>query len=252
MPTPAQDFQTASHLSNEDVALYVDALKLQRTRDLPDEVRDHVANCQDCRIEITGLFSILAEENYATMGPHPYFGKTGESKGKKTRWIYQVAALVAGGVGISILAYFIYSGRWDSTPGATHVSSRETRSGEAVTAESSTMKRPEASGEGTYADNYVELPELESLVAAETRSAGIDVVSPSIGVVVHKPIVFEWKTDSDAPLMLSIMTNKDSLVHRSRIATLPYVLTSGLKRGLYYWKLENGEEVVFVGKFLVR
>jgi hypothetical protein len=252
MGTTTPDIQAVAHLSNEDISLYVDALKLQRTRELPEKVRDHVANCQDCRKEITGLFSILAEENYAAMGPHPYFDSRGEGKDKKVRWVYQIAALVAAGVGISILAYFSYSGGGDGTPRVPNPSSRSAKSSETVTEESTTVREAEASSEATYAGTFAELPELESLVATETRSAGIDVVTPAIGMVVHQPIVFNWAADGDVSLTLSVLTNKDSIVHTVRAATLPYVLRRSLTPGLYYWKLENREEVVFVGKFLVK
>jgi hypothetical protein len=107
-------------------------------------------------------------------------------------------------------------------------------------------------GGGDYADEFSESPELESFVAMEMRSSGIDGVSPGIGKTVSQPVIFDWKSEGSAPLLLTVLTNGDSLVHRSRIARVPYVFRKSLAPGLYYWKLENDEEMVFVGKFFVK
>ena len=245
-------FKNDFHLNDEGVALYVDALKLRRTQELPGEVRDHVSNCQVCRKEITGLFSLLAEEDYSAMGPHPLLGRNQERKRKNARWIYRVAALVVAGLGISVIAYIIFFQTENVTPVTSHVrfdrteavdTAAQKRVGDAVT-------RQDA---GTmYANSFAELPELEGLVAEEMRSPGIDGVSPDIGSYVNQPVIFDWKSGGNVPVMLSVLTNRDSLVYRSRIGRLPHVLQRSLAPGLYYWKLESGGELVFVGKFLVR
>jgi hypothetical protein len=245
-------FKSDSHLSDEGVALYVDALKLRRSEELPDEVRDHAANCRSCRKEVTGLFSLLVEENYSAMAPHPFFDRQTEGRDKNARWIYRIAALFVAGIGIALFAYLVYPGRPDVKSVPPHASS-----GNVMLSDSAAVNGPGDSGgedaAGTlYADNFARLPELEGLVEAETRSSSIDAAAPKAGITVSQPVIFDWKAEVNAPLLLSVLTNKDSLVHRSRIAKLPYVLRSSLAPGLYYWKLENGEEVVFVGKFFVR
>jgi hypothetical protein len=252
MATGLPFFQPDSHLSDEGVALYVDALKLQRTKELPEEVRDHVSQCQACRKEVTGLFSILTEENYGAMGPHPFFDRRGETTAKKTEWIYRVAALVAVGVGISLIAYFISSERGEITPALRDASPGVMNSSDTTAEDTSSGREVLPSARGTYADNFAELAEYEGLVAAETRSTAIDEVSPKSGIDVNQPVVFDWKSEGKGPLLLSVLTNRDSLVHRIRIATLPYVFRNSLTPGLYYWKVESGEELVFVGKFFVR
>jgi hypothetical protein len=251
MVNPRAFFKDDFHLTDEGVALYVDALKLRRTQELPGAVRDHVSSCQICRKEITGLFSLLAEEDYAAMGLHPFLDSDQGRKQENSRWLYRVAALVVAGLGLSVIAYLIFLDEKNVTPVTSDVGSgrvgavdtvAQKRAGDPVTGQDAGR---------SFASNFDELPELEGLVAEEMRSSGIDGAYPGIGSYVNQPVTFNWKSDENEPLILSVLTNQDSLIHRSRIAVLPHILRMSLAPGLYYWKLEGGGELVFVGKFLV-
>lgn len=252
MVDPISFFKDDCHLTDEGIGLYVDALKLRRTQELPGEVRDHVGNCQLCRKEITGLFSLLAEEDYSAMGPHPFLDRNQVRKQEKTMWIQRVAALVVAGLGISVIAYIIFSEEENTTPVTSHVSSDRMESVDTAARKKSENTVSGQDAGRMYGNSFAELPELEGLVAEVMRSSGIDGVSPAAGRYVNQPVVFEWKSGGDMPLILSVLTNKDSLVHRSRIDRLPHILKRSLPPGLYYWKLEREGELVFVGKFLVK
>ena len=249
---PIPFFKDDFHLTEDGIALYVDALKLRRTQELPGAVCDHVGNCQLCRKEITGLFSLLAEEDYSAMGPHPFLDRKQERKQENTRWMYRVAALVVAGLGISVIAYIIFFDKENVTPVTSHVRSDRMESVDTTAQKTSENTVTGQDAGRMYAHSFAELPELEGLVAEEMRSSGIDGVSPAIGRYVNQPVTFDWKSGGDVPVILSVLTNKDSLVHRSRIDRLPHILQRSLSPGLYYWKLESGGELVFVGKFLVK
>jgi hypothetical protein len=66
-------FGRRSHLSQEDIALYVDAIKLDRSDQMQKELRSHVADCEHCKMEITELCSLLEEQEYSREELHPYF-----------------------------------------------------------------------------------------------------------------------------------------------------------------------------------
>jgi hypothetical protein len=66
-------FNDNSHLTDQGVGLCIDALKLGRADELPEPVREHVADCQRSVEEITGLFAIWPMD-YAS-GPAPYLDK---------------------------------------------------------------------------------------------------------------------------------------------------------------------------------
>src|SRR5664279_4340394 len=85
-------FDADAHLNEEGVALFVDALKLDRTGELPREVREHVAGCQTCKKEVTGLFSLLGDEDYGNTPEHPYFDHEGQRLNKLSTYIVRIAA----------------------------------------------------------------------------------------------------------------------------------------------------------------
>ena len=85
-------FAEGRHLSDVGVSLYVDALKLERTSDLPEEILRHVQKCQKCKVEIMGLYTVLQDQDYSRLGPHPFFDAQETGKREKGIPIYRIAA----------------------------------------------------------------------------------------------------------------------------------------------------------------
>jgi hypothetical protein len=48
-----------SHLSEQELAQYVDALVLDKEDELPQEVLEHVAECFECKVEIMEVLEII-------------------------------------------------------------------------------------------------------------------------------------------------------------------------------------------------
>jgi hypothetical protein len=59
------------HLSEQEISLYVDALKLNRTEQLAHNLVDHVAACLECKREIMQLHDVLREVKYDRAEEHP-------------------------------------------------------------------------------------------------------------------------------------------------------------------------------------
>ena len=53
-------------------------------------------------------------------------------------------------------------------------------------------------------------------------------------------------------LVLKILNNKGTEVYSAEAEKNEYVFKETLNPGLYYWKLEYREEMLFVGKFRVK
>ena len=51
-----------SHLSEQELAQYVDALVLDKEDELPQEVLEHVAECFECKIEIMEVFELVGAD----------------------------------------------------------------------------------------------------------------------------------------------------------------------------------------------
>jgi len=246
-------FESNTHLTEEGIALYVDALKLNRLDELPDDVREHVADCQACKRHVTGLYSLLADEDYRSVGRHPYFDRTKKDARVSNRpMMYRIAAAFLGIVAIGVIAYYITStgGREKGEQPAS--ADRTTAQADSLAAKSTGDTAGGTSGADLYAADFVQSPELEDMVNNESRSSTIEVVSPRPGTTVHPRVVFRWRTDLKSSLTLKVLTNREENVRTVTTNSGSFTLDTALKPGLYYWKLQTDDELLFVGKFLVR
>ena len=105
---------------------------------------------------------------------------------------------------------------------------------------------------GEWAANFAPYPELESLVQTVSRSQSVTVRSPGIEDSVAEIIVFDWDTEAAGPITLRIISNIGRDVRAFSNQTSPVKLSLSLKPGLYYWKLEDRNDLLYVGKFFVR
>ena len=244
-------FARDGHLNDEGVALYVDALKLERTAELPRETRIHVSECQRCRKEITGLFALLADVGYTGAGSHPFFERGGREEQWKFPEFLRVAAAVAAVVGAALVVYFLSTQPEDEGPVTSQHVERPVEEGTRAASDTTSLRAAEAGGE-LLAENFAELADLEDLVNADRRAASIRSVSPRIGEVVEDPIVFRWSPEIQGPVYLEILDNREEVIHNGQVLSLPYVVQRPVTPGLYYWTLVGNEELVLVGKFLVK
>ena len=107
-----------------------------------------------------------------------------------------------------------------------------------------------------YPDNFTLAPELESQISQVYRSSiTVDVVSPKIAEEFENEITFSWKLNEKQPLTLKILDNKENIVKNEASVTSPVDLalsTEKFNPGLYYWKLETENDLLYVGKFFVK
>jgi hypothetical protein len=82
------------------------------------------------------------------------------------------------------------------------------------------------------------------------------VLSPQNNSRFYNNVVFKWKMKTKAYLILSIIKNTEEKVFSTEIDTTAFpeiikTVTSDnfRKSGLYYWRIENEYDVLYVGKF---
>ena len=245
-------FDGGSHLTEEAIALYVDSLKLNRTNQLPKVILEHVADCKECKKEVTELFSVVEDQKYDIAEPHPYFDRTPAGKQSKFSFTYRFAAVLAISAGLGLLFYYLRSVHEEKQ-------APPIRTGEQAMSREDTAKAPpgdivkeKETGKDQYAANFTGSPNLEDLVNNEFRSGAIEVLSPSNGAVVRQEILFEWKSDTKAPFFVKVLTNTEELRFTATVSHQRYLFKEKLTPGLYYWKLETKDELLYVGKFLVK
>ncbi|MEW6511247.1 MAG: hypothetical protein AB1428_09840 [Bacteroidota bacterium] len=244
-------FTDIGHLNDEGVALFVDALKLHTVAQLPADVRDHVADCTDCKKNITGVFAVVRNEDYSLLSQHPYLilNRTARRRAAGATW--RIAAAIGGVALASALIYYLVARNSEGNiRQSEHVTQESARESVAVAAPE---LAPQAAHTEQYAAAFTPSPEYESLVETGTRSFSISEVRPANGSTNQGiGIVFSWKASPQKALQVVVMDNTGAEVWVSTRSLPPIAGVRKLMGGLYYWKLTDGEEAVHVGKFTVR
>ena len=244
------------HLSEEQIALYVDALELDRVSELPQMILDHVQDCFTCKEDIMEVASLVPPETWKRKRPHPYFDRLDRSQRRPENRasILKVVAIAIVAAGIGILAMIVVNHRpgvivrrpgslqTDSTGGLSSRRESEARTGGSNSAETTQESDP-----------FAPSPDMENLVTMVLRAPDpCRVVSPANGSTVRSgKIRFAWSGASRRQ-SFHIMNNKEEELFKAAPPGTAYFFTSNLKPGLYYWKLIQDGELALTGKFYVR
>lgn len=248
-PTPL--FTEHRHLTDEGIALYVDALRWERVENLPDDMRIHVEKCERCQQQIVESHELMKAIPVDRSIRHPFFdSRMREPIVRYTPYriaaVFAIAALLGG-------LYFVIINR-EGDSGRMTAEQRTEQQNPHVQRDSATV--PENTDRNIdqtplLADNFDISPNLEDLVETEFRSVSIDVITPANGDVVQTPVRFAWK-NSDGAMTLKVLTNKELTVIKTTVSGNSYTVNKKLAPGLYYWKLETKKELAYVGKFYIK
>ena len=240
-------FTDRHHLTDEGVALYVDALRLERTAELPAEIRIHVEGCEECQRQIVESHEMMKSIRVDKSRSHPYFDRQVREPGVRYT-PYRIAAAVAG-VALLAAGYYAIVSRDSTLPEITKqeqgTSVKEAGVNHTTAVPNDTVSEP------LLADNFTESPNLDDLVHTDFRSTSVEVIAPLNGEIVKAPIRFKWKA-SNEEMTLKILTNKERTVLSKTVTGDALTVEKKLAPGLYYWKLETEKELIYTGKFLVR
>ena len=243
-------FDRDAHLNEEALALYVDALKLNKVYLLPGAILRHVSDCAECKSEIVEVFSLVDGQGYHLMEGHPYLAKKAGLQVLRVSITYRLAAVLLVGISIGILfsLFRLTNNSRDVlnvSPGTMPVAHPESRKGTA-------KNDGQISQQKNLADNFSESPNLEDLINSTSRSASLIGISPKNGIMVNRHILFEWKGVELGSVTVKILSNKEKVLKSFKIEGSKFLFAGKLNPGLYYWELESKEELLYVGKFFVK
>lgn len=241
-PTHRTFFSSDGHMDENGLSLTVEALLLDRYSELPDPLTAHTEQCDRCKEQVLGLFELMKEQPMDRTVPHPYFDKASSSRHFSS---YLRAAAILAAALITGALFFQFSTR---NARVTHpVQTANTP----VATPIDTVSTPPARNDDLLADHFSISPNLDDLVNSEFRSEMIEVLAPEIEAIVQPPITFQWK-QYPRPVILKVLNNKDITVLTSSVKGNKFVTSKIFPEGLYYWKLEDNGELLYVGKFFVR
>ncbi|MDP1677959.1 MAG: hypothetical protein Q8L88_13960, partial [Bacteroidota bacterium] len=202
-------FSDNNHLSENGIALYVDAIKLERIDNLPAAIVHHVEECEECKMQIMEVAELLAGEQFDKTMNHPFFSPK-EAIPASFSVIYRIAAVFVIAAFIGTIYYFL-ANRMPETTQNNQSAATEQKNLLPVHKDSLAIEHKQSSVKPTddlFAVNYEPSPNLEDLVQTQFRSTTIEIISPAIGEIVRNPITFRWK-QYDKRITIKILSNKE-------------------------------------------
>jgi hypothetical protein len=171
-------------------------------------------------------------------------------RGRKSQPAYRTAAILLASIGLTILGLLIFvpTPEREVQPNQTTVpehASKDPRAGVPVK-----VAQEPAGGKDTAA-NYHPLPALEALIGSQPRRAQFRVLSPDETVAKEKLIFFRWNSERKGPWKVTILNNKGETLKEEEVKDPEYTLSSP-KPGLYYWTVAREDELLHVGRVVVR
>jgi hypothetical protein len=105
------------------------------------------------------------------------------------------------------------------------------------------------------ATNFKTNPSFENMLGTTRHEVFFRLIAPSIdsNFSINAEIMFKWTMNETAKIEIKIMDNKGNLMQESGFLNQNnYSLPPGtLKKGLYYFKVLQKDEIIFFGKFKV-
>lgn len=251
------------HVGDPEIALYVDALLREELSSLPGEVLDHVEACPECKDKILDLFLFLKNPDASEAPPR---GEIVEMPAKETTRFYRRKAAAAVFIfALMFAAYFLVfkSGFFTGTglPGVKDGSVRQqvTQSRDDSGSETSAEEVDGKKVDGTARENRFRTPpnyrvnsNLEVMIGSQSRSADVQIISPRNNVYLKGDILFAWEETGLKPLHLKILDNRNEDLFEYKADGNRLEFKEKLRPGLYYWKLESKNDLLYVGKFFTK
>ncbi len=256
-----------NHLTEEGIAACAEALLNENFDGSLQELQAHLETCEACRrevVELYGLIATMPPENREEPEDQEDADQPAPARDAAPRlhpaWRWLLVAVTA------LLAFWVYQitrqtpqslapGGNVPAPSPEQLLSPQQKPDRPV-AETTTPDRttPEQQESDLYAANFVPSDQLEGLSGEVFRSDGFNALSPALNQVFRpgSTISFQWKQDADQALQLIVLDNLGKELFREAIAATQFEWTTPKRPGLYYWKLESEEELLYTGKFLLK
>jgi len=256
-----------NHLTEEGIAACAEALLNENSDDSLQEFQAHLETCEVCRrevVELYGLIATMPPENQEDQKDQEAADQPVPARGSAPRlhraWRWSLVALTA------LLAFWVYQitqqtplslppGNNVPMPSPEQLLTPQQKQDRPV-AETTAPDRavPEQQEPDLYAANFVPSDQLEGLSGEVFRSGGFEALSPALNQVFSpgSTLPFQWKQDAEQSLQLIVLDNLGKELFRKAISAANFEWTTPKRPGLYYWKLESEEELLYTGKFLLK
>lgn len=282
MEFKTDDLLQGGHLSDKAAAIMVDTLLHGQAPGavVPGEVLDHVEECGQCKDKILDVATFLRNPDAAGVVGLQRETQENENEGALRKYFHPGKIAAAAVVCAFLLsAYFflqknpgMISPDHYLTDAADDYTQTPPIQKETETADSKDIKskkeekteagqpiepktdRPDAGKKKSLRlppPRYRVNPNLESMTGSRLRAGLFELSTPSNNSVLTVPIHFSWKKELPKPYTLKIVDNRNNVIYRYTVQGRSFDFTEKLPPGLYYWKMESQNELLYVGKFFI-
>lgn len=234
-------FHASGHLNEFGISLSVDAFRLNRPDALPSAVWNHLEECDDCKQQIMQIVDQMKDQPVNSAEPHPYFDGVHDNS---VRW-YRAAAIIILFLAGGTILYLSQHNLSDVQPGNAQ------QQAEAESTSIPPIAPPHENSPQLFADNFIPSPNLDNVISSGFRSSSFQALSPGIGENVKSPVLFRWNMIG-RPVTLKILSNTERIILTSTVTDSFFITPKKLVPGVYYWKLEENNELLYLGKFVIR
>jgi len=259
------------HLSDESTTRYTNALLEGEFSALPEEILSHVEACGECKDKLLELSMFLRNPDSSPL-IHTLYETPLKPRRKWYAYPMRLAAVFFVTALLLSTYFFIYKdGSFlkeklfkSSTIEKTEtIETKQNRQQERKTLQQKNQGASDVLKEKSAVTkknshlppgNFRVNPNLESMIGTQYRSATTQIISPRNNSTLSGDIVFAWKkTSQGLPLLtLKIINNKNEVFYNYSVKGNRFVFKQRLAPGLYYWKLENQMDLLYLGKFFIK
>ena len=248
------------HLNDYSTALYVDSLLDDDKSNLTEEIFLHVQECPACKNNILDIFLFSKNPESTPVDKLPQFLLDIKIKQKKqpgtSSFAFRIAAMFI--IAVLFLGIYFIIFKKNSINNKTSMNTKNEirleqknfteKGSEEETEHDSKSRTKLESRESNFKSNQ----NLEYMIGSQSRSRDINVISPKNYTDVEGKIFFRWESFEKKILQLKILNNKNRILFEFSVDGNSFIFKENLNPGLYYWKLEDQKELLYVGKFIVK
>lgn len=231
------------HLSPYEISKYSDALRSKTESNLSADMLEHVEDCIECKSAILELTSLVNEiDEDRNVKPNL----------NRKNYSYLKAAVVA--FIILLPCYYFFTQKEDERLLAVKESFQSSDIKKISSTEGKKSVNKTQLSKNNLAENdlYAPIAEYEATCGENFRSEKVEIISPTLSEKSKGIIKFNISFPKKADRSITVFNNKNEQIFHQQINDNSFIHEISLSRGLYYWKLENPSDLLYLGKFSIK
>ncbi len=212
-------FKKDGHLNSLGISLCADAVLDMMEETLPEEVKVHITLCDECKVDIEELIEVVKTGDIMSW-EFPVF-RAPKLNNKNNSKRFNKSLFWAAAIFLFLL--IITKNSWQSI----------------------------FFFNNKNFINYELNQEMEDLVRDVYRSKSVIIKKPKLNEVVDNPVELRWTNTKGKPSTIVLLDSNGRIVFTELTSDTVLVIKKILEPAQYYWKIENEEELLAIGKFKV-